>query len=325
MPPIEETDSIRAAVNADRNPKSATGLDSDPLAVFLSSPDSHLSDILYIYFRIYKKKVLWRFFREALDRLDTGRDDGIHIADVGASMGFDALYLLRMLTDSFTRPLPFKKAVLSLVEGDQELITSGEQLLSATLPPAIAEFQYLHCPLVEAMPLGTRSQHLVICSEVVEHLEQPAHLFGEIFRILKPGGFLLLTTDNSPNFLQRIRRIPVWLAGRYAQTYARPSKETGTVPKMRFEGRDYPIYGHINLNPTRVWEKIASDSGFEIASYGTYESIRRGGGTKSPFALACYFAAGALVYHLLPARFGRFFGDSTALLLKKPMVSTHTG
>jgi SAM-dependent methyltransferase len=298
----------------------ATGPDSDPLAVFLSSPGSHLADILYIYFRIYKKKVLWRFFRDALDRIEPQRDDVVCIADVGASMGFDTLYLLRMLTDSFARPMPFQRTELSLVEGDSELIARGENLLRATLPPAGVAFRYFRHPLVEAIPLKEQSQHLVICSEVVEHLEEPGKLFREMFRILRPGGFLILTTDNSPNFFQRIRRIPVWLAGKYPQTYARPSKEAEIVAEMMFEGRKYPIYGHINLNPTRVWEKAARASGFEIARYGTYESVRRGGGSKSPFALACYFAAGAIVYHLLPAHIGRFFGDSTALLLKKPGV-----
>jgi hypothetical protein len=55
-----------------------------------------------------------------------------------------------------------------------------------------------------------------------------------------------------------------------------------------------------------------------IAAFGTYESIRRGGGSKSPVALAGYFALGALVYHLMPRRLSRFFGDTTALLLRKP-------
>ena len=122
-------------------------------------------------------------------------------------MGFDPIYLLRMLTESFSQPLPFKKVRLELIEGDSDLIAEGES---------------------------------------------------------------------------------------------------------------FPIYGHINLNPTRVWEKIAQSAGFKIRNYGTYESIRRGGGSKSPSALAFYFLAGAFVYHLLPPRLGRFFGDSTALLLEKP-------
>ena len=318
MNTAEELDFLSDPGGAGSPVNGAKEPDSDPLAEFLSSPGSHLADILYIYFRIYKKRVLWRFFRAALDELDLGQESIFSMADVGASMGFDALYLMRMLTDSFAKPLPFKKASLALIEGDPQLIADGEKLLGATLPPATVEFQYHRHPLVEGIPLPDQSQHLVICSEVVEHLEEPEKLVREMFRILKPGGFLLLTTDNSPNFFQRLRRIPVWLSGKYKQTYARPSKEAETVATMSLAGREYPIYGHINLNPTRVWERSARASGFVIARYGTYESIRRGGGSKSPLALACYFAAGALVYHLLPARLGRFFGDSTALLLTKP-------
>jgi len=40
-------------------------------------------------------------------------------------------------------------------------------------------------------------------------------------------------------------------------------------------------------------------------------------GGNYPLALAAYFALGALVYYLLPRNIGRFFGDSTALLLRK--------
>jgi hypothetical protein len=34
---------------------------ADPLAIFLSDPESHLSDILYLYFLIYKKEVALEF------------------------------------------------------------------------------------------------------------------------------------------------------------------------------------------------------------------------------------------------------------------------
>ena len=84
-----------------------TGLEpTDPLALFLSDPESHLSDILYLYFRIYKKRLFWRFMYTALAGLDFHRSQILFIADVGASMGFDALYLLRRLTQNFREPLP---------------------------------------------------------------------------------------------------------------------------------------------------------------------------------------------------------------------------
>jgi SAM-dependent methyltransferase len=296
--------------------KAFVGLEAgDPLAIFLSDPESHLSDLLYLNFRIYKKKLLWNFMQAALARLRFDRLQTLFIADVGASMGFDALYLLRRLTRNFSEPLPCDRVHFSLVEGDQELIVGGQRTLKKALTTARVDFEYYHHPLVECLPLRDRSHHLVICSEVLEHLEEPERLLCEIFRILRPGGFLILTSDNSPSVLQHIKRIPVWVSGEYHRIYTRPAKESAI--KFTWKGREYSIFGHINLNPTRHWEKLCIRAGFEFCAYGTYESIRRGGGSKSPLALAGYFALGALVYYLLPRKVGRFFGDTTALLLRK--------
>lgn len=54
---------------------------SDPLSVFLSDPGSHLSDILYLKFRIYKKKLLWSFMQTAHAELHLDRFAGLFIAD----------------------------------------------------------------------------------------------------------------------------------------------------------------------------------------------------------------------------------------------------
>jgi len=291
---------------------------ADPLAIFLSDPESHLSDILYLYFRIYKKKLLWAFARTAFAKLELDKSQTLWITDVGASMGFDILYLLRRLTRDFRDPLPYQRVFVSLVEGDEKLINEAKRTLKHVLAASEVDFQYYRYPLVEGLPLRDETQHLAICSEVVEHLQEPAELLQEVLRVLKPGGYLILTTDNSPSLLQRIKRIPVYLSGKYEKIYARPAPNSAVVTTLRWKGQEYPIFGHINLNPTRYWEKLSEEVGFEIASFGTYESIRRGGGSKSPVALAGYFALGALVYHLMPRMLGRFFGDTTALLLRKP-------
>jgi SAM-dependent methyltransferase len=292
---------------------------ADPLAVFLADPDSHLSDLLYIYFRIYKKRVMFRFLERVLTNLNLKSEDHFRIADVGASMGFDALYLLRRWTRNFRDKIPCRTVELSLLEGDQDLIEKGTRTLSQNLPSTQVSFRYHHHPLVEAFPLEDNGTDLALCSEVVEHLERPGELLQEIYRILKPGGFLILTTDNSPSFMQHLRRVPVWLSGNYAKAYTRPTPESEICGHTDFQGRKYPIYGHINLNPTRVWEKMGKSVGFQLADYGTYESIRRGGGGQSPLTAAFYFLTGAIVYYLLPRRIGRFFGDTTALLLRKPV------
>jgi hypothetical protein len=126
-----------------------------------------------------------------------------------------------------------------------------------------------------------------------------------------------LTTDNCPSALQRLRRIPEWLSGRYRAKYTRPHKDDEIVARVSIGGLTAPIYGHINLNPTRHWEKLATRAGFVLDSFGTYESMRRGGGRRTPGLLALYFGVGFVV-SLLPPRVGRFFGDTTVLLLRKP-------
>ena len=48
-----------------------------------------------------------------------------------------------------------------------------------------------------ALPFADSTFESVVSSEVLEHVPQPATLLGEIRRVLKPGGHLLLTTPQT--------------------------------------------------------------------------------------------------------------------------------
>jgi SAM-dependent methyltransferase len=184
-------------------------------------------------------------------------------------------------------------------------------------------FEFREAFLTEPLPVKHGSVDFAICSEVVEHMEQPAELLNSIFAILKPGGCLVLTTDNSPSLPQLIRRIPRWLVGSYSRHYAPVVKETEIEGSFERKGKTTFIYGHISLKSTWEWEKIARQAGFDIARYGTYQSIRRGGAGCRPGVLAAYFLAGFL-NSCLPRSLGRYCGDTTALLLKKPAGPSET-
>lgn len=45
--------------------------------------------------------------------------------------------------------------------------------------------------------IGSNSFDTIICFQVIEHIREDRKLIGEIFRVLKPGGSLLLTTPNN--------------------------------------------------------------------------------------------------------------------------------
>lgn len=58
-----------------------------------------------------------------------------------------------------------------------------------------------------ALPFASRQFDIVMCSWVLEHLEQPEIVLGEIVRVLKPGGHFLFITPNALNYLIWARRL----------------------------------------------------------------------------------------------------------------------
>lgn len=52
---------------------------------------------------------------------------------------------------------------------------------------------------------------LVFCSEVIEHLVRPERLAAEVYRVLRPGGRLVLSTPNSAFWLYRVLALFGWV------------------------------------------------------------------------------------------------------------------
>lgn len=57
----------------------------------------------------------------------------------------------------------------------------------------------------QGLPYDDSSFDLVTCTEVIEHLEHYRYTLREMFRVLKPGGTLVLSTPNILNLKSRIR------------------------------------------------------------------------------------------------------------------------
>jgi 2-polyprenyl-3-methyl-5-hydroxy-6-metoxy-1,4-benzoquinol methylase len=51
-------------------------------------------------------------------------------------------------------------------------------------------------------PFKNETFDVTVCLEVLEHLENPTKVLGEIFRVLKSNGYLLISTPNN--------RVPIW-------------------------------------------------------------------------------------------------------------------
>jgi SAM-dependent methyltransferase len=103
---------------------------------------------------------------------------------------------------------------------------------------------------IVASGLPSASFDLVLCSEVIEHIPDPAGALASMHRILRPGGKLLLSTPH--------RFSPLELAGRIAFL-------PGIVDIVRRIYRE-PILptGHISLMSAGAARRRLRDAGFRI-------------------------------------------------------------
>jgi len=60
------------------------------------------------------------------------------------------------------------------------------------------------CDIESGLDYPDATFDVVFCSEVIEHMTSPEILAGEMSRVLKPGGLLVLSTPNSAFWLYRL-------------------------------------------------------------------------------------------------------------------------
>ena len=101
----------------------------------------------------------------------------------------------------------------------------------------------------EALPYRDASFDLITCTEVIEHLEHYRRTFRDIFRILKPGGTLVVTTPNVLNLRSRIRYLLFGFFSLFGPLHLRESKR-------------YLTGGHINPVSYFYVAHALSDAGF---------------------------------------------------------------
>jgi len=114
----------------------------------------------------------------------------------------------------------------------------------------------------DVFPYADASFDTVLCCELIEHLpSDPMHMMGEINRILKPGGHLLLTTPN----VGSLRAISAVLQGYHPSffpAYIRPRK-----PGEEAEARHNREYVPMEI------QFLLRDAGFEVVKLETGEFL----------------------------------------------------
>jgi 2-polyprenyl-3-methyl-5-hydroxy-6-metoxy-1,4-benzoquinol methylase len=151
----------------------------------------------------------------------------------------------------------------------------------STLPEKI---RWIQSDLNFSLPEPENSFDVIVSVEVLEHLENPRAVFREFYRLLKPGGTLVLTTPNQESLRSYLSLL---FGGHFAA----------------FLGASYPA--HITALLRKDFDRICSESGFGIPRFAY------SGEGRIPKLTMWHWQ------NFLPFLNGRIFSDNFGLVVKK--------
>lgn len=64
---------------------------------------------------------------------------------------------------------------------------------------------------LEDAPYGDEFFDIILCTQVIEHLLDDKQGLAELYRLLKPDGYLVISTDNKNNLVSRFLNLPIKL------------------------------------------------------------------------------------------------------------------
>ena len=117
------------------------------------------------------------------------------------------------------------------------------------------------CNLDEGIPRHSGTLDVVTMGEVIEHIFDPDALLAECWRVLKPGGHLLVTTPNVQAWYNRL----FFLAGIqpvFVETSTR-STTIGAGALKRLKKSETPV-GHVRLFNRTALRDILESQGFNV-------------------------------------------------------------
>lgn len=165
---------------------------------------------------------------------------------------------------------------------------------------------------------------IIICSEVIEHLKNPEILIRGLFRVLKKGGVVILTTPQKyGSILAKAVRlanlISCGLLFSSIKNYEKNIISSKGQSLLRFSsdgGKTGAGGDHCSINTARKWKKMFKDAGFKIASFkGTSGPWFGGPSLDAHRAVFAFSVLWDILAEYLP--FSSIFSETLLFELKK--------
>ena len=170
---------------------------------------------------------------------------------------------------------------------------------------------------------NSNSFDIVICLEVLEHLQVPKKAIDEIYRVLKPGGYAIISTPSGISFqillktlLNRLQctQLVLYIKNRLRKAVYYWADTSLNKDTTIFESVGY---GHISVKKPAVWWKIFKESGFMVKKTRSCGTLVYGGAwfDRHYWLFSFLYLVGNL-FSLVPR--GSHLAYDIMFLLKKP-------
>ena len=145
---------------------------------------------------------------------------------------------------------------LSRIQNKYKAIGSDISLYALDSAQKIAPNSQVLGASADQLPFAEESFELVAAFDLIEHLESPDIFIRDVCRVLKPRGYLILSTPNPQSFGARIKqRRPEWRG--------KPQADRVT------EWHGWRDDTHISVFPVDKWRMLLYQGGFLIERDGT--------------------------------------------------------
>lgn len=219
-------------------------------------------------------------------------------ADLGCGWATDLYFFLTALQQFNATGAPAHDWHFIGIDGHVRSLALARQRLQ-DVPGSV---ELVRAEFTTHIPLPDHSVDIIYCSEVLEHLLDPAPFISEWRRVLRPGGMALVTTPNEPNVLQR----SFYSAAR-RDANRRALLDTPDVI-IDEAGQRFLYYGHVGIRRIDEWERIFEEHGLQRVDFERGALVYgMSFNNKRPV-----FAAQLVAEHILdvlPKRLTRFLSD----------------